>query len=393
MNGVVGGGAHSLGFLASPVFMSGWFLAVARCWFSSSSSNHSPRPQTITSPALIPSLPHPTQLRTASSGEVPEEEIGQAPAFDEVANCLGALSEYYLWLAAQSRMLEELPATGPSITVSPVGVIGLGAAITIHCQCRCRGRRLVLYKNTLQIREVDTTEKGGEFTIPSAQREDAGSYSCRSRSRSEPPNWSLPSDNVRIVVAELSYPKPSISLRPSRRVSLGEDVTVQCQGQHQNASFLLYKDEKPAALEDAEPAGHMAEFPIRNVRWRDVGCYHCQYRIKLHPSVWSHLSDPLELALGGEGSGSASLLPCPHPARTSEVLTPVGHSEPGGADPTHPAAAPAPTHLGSVGPAAPLKSPDFTHTNITRLALSALVLLILGLILAEAYYNRPRGAS
>ncbi|CAM4618444.1 unnamed protein product [Lepidochelys kempii] len=34
---------------------------------------------------------------------------------------------------------------------------------------------------------------------------------------------------------------------------------------------------------------------------------------------------------------------------------------------------------------------DFTHTNITRLGLGAVVLLILGLILAEAYYSRPRG--
>ncbi|KAM9113685.1 uncharacterized protein ACDP82_020320 isoform 1-T1 [Pangshura tecta] len=37
--------------------------------------------------------------------------------------------------------------------------------------------------------------------------------------------------------------------------------------------------------------------------------------------------------------------------------------------------------------------PDFTHANITRLVLGAAVLLVLGLILAEAYYSRPRGGA
>ncbi|KAG6925894.1 immunoglobulin superfamily member 1, partial [Chelydra serpentina] len=109
----------------------------------------------------------------------------------------------------------ELPAPRPSISVSPSGVIAPGGAVTIRCQCRCEARRLLLYKDGVQIRELDADGAGGEFTIPSARREDSGSYSCRSRSRSEPPNWSDPSDDVRIVVAELRYPKPSISLQPS----------------------------------------------------------------------------------------------------------------------------------------------------------------------------------
>ncbi|CAM5173732.1 unnamed protein product [Eretmochelys imbricata] len=73
-----------------------------------------------------------------------------------------------------------------------------------------------------------------------------------------------------------------------------------------------------------------------------------------------------------------------------------------------PGAAPAPTRPSSAGPellispselpndsplppaAAPLGCPDFTHADIARLALSAMVLLIVGLILAEAHYSRPR---
>ncbi|XP_077696633.1 uncharacterized protein LOC144279066 isoform X2 [Eretmochelys imbricata] len=58
-----------------------------------------------------------------------------------------------------------------------------------------------------------------------------------------------------------------------------------------------------------------------------------------------------------------------------------------------PGAAPAPTRPSRAGPAAPLGCPDFTHADIARLALSAMVLLIVGLILAEAHYSRPRVVS
>ncbi|CAM5123388.1 unnamed protein product [Natator depressus] len=55
-----------------------------------------------------------------------------------------------------------------------------------------------------------------------------------------------------------------------------------------------------------------------------------------------------------------------------------------------PGTAPAPTRPSSAGPAAPLGCPDFTHADIAHLALSVMVLLIMGLILAEARYSRPR---
>nr|XP_042699146.1 leukocyte-associated immunoglobulin-like receptor 2 [Chrysemys picta bellii] len=107
-----------------------------------------------------------------------------------------------------SRGPRKLPAPGPSISISPSGVIAPGGAVTIRCQCRCEARRLFLYKDGIEIWELDAAGDGGEFTIPSARREDGGIYSCRSRSRSEPPNWWYPSDVVRIIVAELRYPKP-----------------------------------------------------------------------------------------------------------------------------------------------------------------------------------------
>uniref|UniRef100_A0A8C4WU61 Ig-like domain-containing protein n=1 Tax=Gopherus evgoodei TaxID=1825980 RepID=A0A8C4WU61_9SAUR len=198
----------------------------------------------------------------------------------------------------------ELPAPGPSISVSPSRVIAPGGAVTIRCPCEAR--RLFLYKDGIEIQELDAAGGGGQFTIPSARREDGGAYTCRSRSTSEPPNWSDPSDI-------LIYPKPSISLRPSGRVTLGRAVTVQCRGRHQNAMFLLYKDGNLNALQDVELAGNLAEFSFRNVSRRDAGSYSCYYHDKRYQFTWSYPSDPVELVVAGEGPSSVSLLPAPYP--------------------------------------------------------------------------------
>ncbi|CAM5123400.1 unnamed protein product [Natator depressus] len=60
----------------------------------------------------------------------------------------------------------------------------------------------------------------------------------------------------------------------------GGAVTIRCWGRHQNVRFLLYQDGNPNGLQDAEPAGDMAEFPISSVSRRDAGRYSCRYSTK-----------------------------------------------------------------------------------------------------------------
>uniref|UniRef100_A0A674JBQ1 Ig-like domain-containing protein n=1 Tax=Terrapene triunguis TaxID=2587831 RepID=A0A674JBQ1_9SAUR len=120
-----------------------------------------------------------------------------------------------------------------------------------------------------------------------------------------------------LLPAELSYPKPNISLRPSVGVALGGAVTVRCECRCPGARVLLYKAGAVGVWRARDSAGDVVEFSIRNVSQRDAGSYSCQYSTKWDPPVWSEPSDPVELVITGEGPGSASLLPAPHPARPS----------------------------------------------------------------------------
>uniref|UniRef100_A0A8C3FBQ1 Ig-like domain-containing protein n=1 Tax=Chrysemys picta bellii TaxID=8478 RepID=A0A8C3FBQ1_CHRPI len=126
-----------------------------------------------------------------------------------------------------------------------------------------------------------------------------------------------------LLTSELSYPKPSISLSPSGGVAPGGAVTIRCRGSYQNVRFRLYKDGNPTTLQDAEPAGDLAEFPIRSVSWRDAGSYSCYYHHKSDPATWSHPSDPVELVVAapptarpsGARAYTGSHLPRQHGAR------------------------------------------------------------------------------
>ncbi|XP_039366208.1 immunoglobulin superfamily member 1-like [Mauremys reevesii] len=208
-----------------------------------------------------------------------------------------------------------------------------------------QGVWFVLNKEGRHFPPVDSDGLEAEFPISNIHRDLGGSYSCSYHSKSEPFNVSdpsdpvelvepfissQPSDPVQLVVAEPSLPKPSISVRPTRGVTLGGPATILCRARSQNATFLLYKDGRYWGR--MAPAGDMAEFPVAGARWEDAGSYSCSYHTTREPVAVSHPSDPTRLVVR-----------------------------------------------------------DYTQGNIVRLALSTGVLLALALILAEAAHGWRRG--
>ncbi|XP_026502035.1 leukocyte immunoglobulin-like receptor subfamily A member 2 [Terrapene carolina triunguis] len=226
----------------------------------------------------------------------------------------------------------------PTVWVSPSRVVALGGSVTIRCEGWFQSMKFFLRQaghTNLHVRPAVPDGAVAEFPIASVSREDGGSYTCDYRSITEQNRTSHPSDPVEIIVADPSYPKPNISLIPSGGVSLGRWVTIRCWGQHQGMRFVLNKEGRHFPPVDSDRFGAVFSFSI--VCQEDGGTYSCSYHSRSEPFAVSYPSDPMELVVR----------------------------------------------------AAP---PDFTHANIARLGLSAVVLLVLGLILAEAYYSCPRGA-
>ncbi|XP_039366221.1 immunoglobulin superfamily member 1-like [Mauremys reevesii] len=250
----------------------------------------------------------------------------------------------------------------PNISLHPSEQVALGGAVTIRCECRCRGARFLLSKagDLDARRSMDPAGDMAEFPIHNVNRRDAGSYSCQYSTKWDPPVWSEPSDPVELVVAEgtdpagpqqpdlpttepkgeggtdptqpgkapaptrpgtvgpePSYPKPNISLHPSGQVALGGAVTIQCECRCQGARIFLSKAGDPDARRSMDPVGDVAEFPIRNVSLGDAGNYSCQYSTKWDPPIWSEPSDPVELVVA-EGTD---------PAGTQQTHAPTTESE------------------------------------------------------------------
>ncbi|KAM9113424.1 alpha-1B-glycoprotein-like isoform 2-T2 [Pangshura tecta] len=222
------------------------------------------------------------------------------------------------WLAGRSGVSGERSLPKPSISVSPGAVIPVGGNVTIQCWLQNLGMRMLLYKagDGNQLTYKDPAAYIAEFPIASARREQSGNYTCRYSHRTGSAAYSEPSDPVQIIVAELSFPKPSISFTPSGGVTLGGALTVQCRGQHRNVRFVLNKERHHFPPVDSD--GSEAEFSISNVRRQHGGSYSCSYHSRLEPFAGSYPSDPMELVVRDPG------LP-----RPSISLSPTGVITPG----------------------------------------------------------------
>uniref|UniRef100_A0A8C3FG86 Ig-like domain-containing protein n=1 Tax=Chrysemys picta bellii TaxID=8478 RepID=A0A8C3FG86_CHRPI len=203
----------------------------------------------------------------------------------------------------------------PSISLSPTGVTPPGADVTIRCQGQRRDVRFFLHKagDLNPQRHMDPAGDRAEFHLPTVGRQHGGNYSCSYRLQSQPFVSSQPSDPVELVVAGEGLPRPSISLSPTGITAPGANVTIRCEGQRQNVTFFLHKAGDLNPQRHMDPAGDGAEFHIPTVGRQHRGNYSCSYRPRSEPFVSSEPSDPVQLVVAGEGPGSTSPLPAPHP--------------------------------------------------------------------------------
>uniref|UniRef100_A0A8C4P8Q0 Ig-like domain-containing protein n=1 Tax=Dromaius novaehollandiae TaxID=8790 RepID=A0A8C4P8Q0_DRONO len=307
----------------------------------------------------------------------------------------------------------SLTAGDPSITIylQPPGVIPLGGSATICCECQYNGGSFVLYRNGQQFRTLKPRGSRAEFSISNATRSFSGPYSCHYLCHKAPSTTSLPT--------ELQGPKPVLSILPGHEVTAGSDVLLQCIFQDTNAICFLYLEGQAGTLHSFPEKD--AKFHLSQVKQGNGGRYSCQCYIKGTPPKWSSTSDPSisgwwwqvragsmclassvasapghtrkgdRLKTGGgvtvgqgAGTGETEAVRSPWGSPLLPINFPVSPFSPG--DPQG-----VPLFTWVYTSDCPFLYPaDYTWGNTLRLALGAAILVLLGLIVAEALHShRP----
>ncbi|XP_009563693.2 immunoglobulin superfamily member 1 isoform X2 [Cuculus canorus] len=214
------------------------------------------------------------------------------------------------------------------IFLQPPGVIPPGGSTTICCSCRCDSGKFVLYRNGIKLRTLELRGSRAEFSIYNATKSDRGSYSCHYLDGG---NVLAYSNSVEVRVEDFHLHKPVLSILPGLEVNAGAYVTVRCTIEDSDAGCFLYLE------------GQAKDFPflpkgqdninLSHVHKGNEGRYSCQCFTGVSSIKWSATSEPLYLVVK-----------------------------------------------------------DYTWINMVRLVLGSGVLLLLGLIVAEALCTHRLGS-
>ncbi|XP_027715921.1 leukocyte immunoglobulin-like receptor subfamily B member 2 isoform X2 [Vombatus ursinus] len=173
----------------------------------------------------------------------------------------------------------------PSIRAVPSSVVPNGAEVRLYCQGPQGSKSVQLWKDEAFSLQINTSREEAEFRLQRERINAAGSYSCRYW---QGLHWSEFSAPLQLVVTGF-FSKPSLQVRPSTMVAVGETVTLVCQELISSGflklTFFLLKAGVPAPLQHQSPEGKMASFTLPSVKAEDAGNYSCVYSGKktAHP--------------------------------------------------------------------------------------------------------------
>uniref|UniRef100_A0A8C0KV96 Ig-like domain-containing protein n=1 Tax=Canis lupus dingo TaxID=286419 RepID=A0A8C0KV96_CANLU len=162
------------------------------------------------------------------------------------------------------------------------------------------------------------------------------------------------------------YPKPSLSAQPGPSVSWGENVTLRCRSEIWFNTFHLSKEGSlapPQHLHLQDTAiPYEVNFTLNPVTSDHQGTYRCYSSHNSSPYLLSSPSDSLELLVSGERSTHLSF-----DGQDARVI----------------------------GLSLQRSGQDYTVQNLIRFGMSALILMVFGVLLFQAQHSqrRPQGAA
>uniref|UniRef100_A0A7N9CUJ2 Immunoglobulin superfamily member 1 n=1 Tax=Macaca fascicularis TaxID=9541 RepID=A0A7N9CUJ2_MACFA len=184
----------------------------------------------------------------------------------------------------------------PTLLAQPGPVVFPGKSVTLRCQGTFQGMRFALLQEGAQVplQFQSVSGNSADFLLHTVGAEDSGNYSCIYYETTMSNRGSYLSIPLMIWVTGL-LPKPSLLAQPGPMVSPGENMTLQCQGELPDSTFVLLKEGTQEPLEQQRPSGYRADFWMPAVRGEDSGIYSCVYYLDSAPFAASNHSDSLEI--------------------------------------------------------------------------------------------------
>ncbi|OWJ99234.1 IGSF1 [Cervus elaphus hippelaphus] len=184
----------------------------------------------------------------------------------------------------------------PRLFAEPSSVVPVGQNVTLWCQGPVHGVGYILHKEAeaTSVQLWGSTSNDGAFPITNVSGASIGRYSCCYH-----PDWTSlikiqPSNTLELIVTGL-LPKPSLLAQPGPMVAPGENMTLQCQGELADSTFVLLKKGIQEPLKQQRPSGFRADFWMPAVSSEDSGMYSCVYYLDSAPLAASNHSDSLEI--------------------------------------------------------------------------------------------------
>ncbi|XP_067170380.1 leukocyte immunoglobulin-like receptor subfamily A member 6 [Apteryx mantelli] len=180
----------------------------------------------------------------------------------------------------------------PSLSLCPSKGVAVGDTVTLRCRVPQRDVRVVVYKEgdeTYQWHR-DGVEDTAEFSVKVSDRCYAGRYRCQFEILEL--SWTSElSDPVELVVLES---RPSLLLRPSEGVAVGDTVTLRCCVPHPGVRVQVYQEAGGTYRWYRDGVKDTAKFSVEVETRSYAGRYRCRFET-LDPSWASEPSDPVEL--------------------------------------------------------------------------------------------------
>ncbi|XP_045019480.1 leukocyte immunoglobulin-like receptor subfamily A member 6 isoform X2 [Bubalus bubalis] len=260
--------------------------------------------------------------------------------------CLGLCLSQSTW--AQKGNLPP-----PRITALPGSTVPAKSPVSILCKGpkQAEGYRIsrVGSPEPMDKEEQITPRTTNTLSIEKMTTDKTGLYHC---SYQRGGLWSQFSDPLQLVMTG-AYDKPSLSSVAGTVVAPGESVKLQCFSKFNHDVFILTKEDGDPITQNQscspQDRGCQTIFLLNPVSSTQTGTYRCYGAFHENPYVWSQPSDPLQLQVEGTTDSPSST----QPRRSTAPTT------------WHPS----------------------VETQV-RLSLAALLLLVMVILLAEAWCSR-----